>query len=98
MRSCRAGVELLRQSDPDWFGTFSYSDADVVITVRAASDDGSKAHVARYRILVLPIGMHERSRGHAFCASRAPRTMLRRGSSTGLAVRSGRETAVKNLI
>lgn len=35
-------VELLRQSDPGWFGTFSYSDADVVITVKAANDDARK--------------------------------------------------------
>ena len=35
-------VELLRQSDPDWFGAFSYSDADVVITVKAANDDARK--------------------------------------------------------
>jgi hypothetical protein len=35
-------VELLRQSNPTWFGTFSYADADVVITVRAANDDARK--------------------------------------------------------
>ena len=35
-------VESLRQSRPDWFGTFSYSDGDVVITVKAANDDARK--------------------------------------------------------
>jgi hypothetical protein len=35
-------VELLRQSDPGRFGKFSYSGADVVITVKAANDDARK--------------------------------------------------------
>jgi hypothetical protein len=35
-------VELLRQSNPAWFGAFTYTDADVVITVRAANDDARK--------------------------------------------------------
>jgi hypothetical protein len=35
-------VELLRQSDPAWFGTFSYTEGDVVVTVRAANDDARK--------------------------------------------------------
>ena len=35
-------VELLRQSDPAWFGTFSYAEGDVVVTVRAANDDARK--------------------------------------------------------
>ena len=35
-------VELLRQSNPSWFGTFSYADADVVVTVRAANEDARK--------------------------------------------------------
>ena len=35
-------VELLRQSNPGWFGAFSYSDGDVVITVKAANDDARK--------------------------------------------------------
>jgi hypothetical protein len=35
-------VELLRQSNPDWFGKFSYSAADVVITVKAANADARK--------------------------------------------------------
>lgn len=35
-------VELLRESNPDWFGAFSYSDGDVVITVKAANDDARK--------------------------------------------------------
>jgi hypothetical protein len=32
-------VELLRRSDPASFGTFSYAQGDVVITVKAANDD-----------------------------------------------------------
>ena len=35
-------VELLRQSDPAWFGTFSYAEGDVVVTVKAANDDARK--------------------------------------------------------
>ena len=35
-------VELLRQSNPAWFGSFSYADADVVVTVKAANDDARK--------------------------------------------------------
>jgi len=35
-------VELLRQSHPAWFGTFSYADGDVVVTVRAANDDARR--------------------------------------------------------
>jgi hypothetical protein len=35
-------VELLRQSNPGWFGSFSYADGDVVITVKAANDDARK--------------------------------------------------------
>jgi hypothetical protein len=35
-------VELLRQSDPSWYGTFSYAEGDVVITVRPANDDARK--------------------------------------------------------
>jgi hypothetical protein len=35
-------VELLRQSDPAWFGTFTYADGDVVITVKAANDDAQR--------------------------------------------------------
>lgn len=37
-----AVVELLRKSDPAWFGTFSYAEGDVVVTVRAANDDARK--------------------------------------------------------
>ena len=37
-----AVVELLRKSDPGWFGTFSYAEGDVVVTVRAANDDARK--------------------------------------------------------
>ena len=43
--SCRPAmeiVELLRQSDPGWFGTFTYSEDDVVITVKAANEDARK--------------------------------------------------------
>jgi hypothetical protein len=35
-------VELLRQSDPAWFGTFSYAEGDVVVTVKATNDDARK--------------------------------------------------------
>jgi hypothetical protein len=35
-------VELLRQSNPTWYGTFSYAEGDVVITVKAANDDARK--------------------------------------------------------
>lgn len=35
-------VELLRQSNPSWFGAFPYSDGDVVITVKAINDDARK--------------------------------------------------------
>ncbi len=35
-------VELLRQADPGWYGTFSYADGDVVVTVRADNDDARK--------------------------------------------------------
>jgi len=35
-------VESLRRSDPAWFGTFSYAEEDVVVTVRAANDDARK--------------------------------------------------------
>ena len=35
-------VELLRQSRPTWYGTFSYAAEDVVITVKAANDDARK--------------------------------------------------------
>jgi hypothetical protein len=35
-------VELLKQSNPTWFGTFSYAEGDVVVTVRAANDDARK--------------------------------------------------------
>lgn len=35
-------VELLRQSDPDWFGKLSYDDGDVVVTVSAANSDARK--------------------------------------------------------
>ena len=35
-------VETLRQSKPDWFGTFSYSEIDTVITVKAANSDARK--------------------------------------------------------
>jgi hypothetical protein len=35
-------VELLRKSNPAWFGTFTYADGDVVVTVRAANEDARK--------------------------------------------------------
>ena len=35
-------VEKLRQSNPAWFGTFSYAEGDVVITVKAANEDARK--------------------------------------------------------
>jgi hypothetical protein len=35
-------VETLRQSRPDWFRTISYTEADVVITVRAVNADARK--------------------------------------------------------
>jgi len=35
-------VETLRQSKPDWFGTFAYAEADAVITVKAVNDDARK--------------------------------------------------------
>jgi hypothetical protein len=43
--SCGAAepvVESLRRSDPAWFGTFSYAEGDVVVTVRAANDDARR--------------------------------------------------------
>jgi len=35
-------IQTLRQSNPEWFGTFSFSDADVVVTVKAVNDDARK--------------------------------------------------------
>lgn len=35
-------VELLRRADPAWYGSFSYAEGDVVVTVRAANDDARK--------------------------------------------------------
>jgi hypothetical protein len=35
-------IESLRQSRPERFGTFSYTDADVVVTVKAANEDARK--------------------------------------------------------
>jgi hypothetical protein len=35
-------VEFLRSSDSNWYGTFTYSQGDVVITIRAANDDAQK--------------------------------------------------------
>jgi hypothetical protein len=35
-------VEMRRQSKPEWFGTFSYAESDVVVTVKAANKAARK--------------------------------------------------------
>ena len=49
-------VELLRQSNPAKFGTFSYAEGDVAITVKAANSDARKLMWQETEIWYYPSG------------------------------------------